>query len=405
MDSPDTEQIDLSRWTEMNFDVLSIFCRLTPYTSLTAHKDLDLCPALQSLSLYSLHLDVSVLEALCHAALEKKFPKLKQLRIGRCTGLAGKFSTLFWSKWPGLAHVSITDCQMEENDWAVLASFSKELQSLIILPEFHAEMFGSQKTCLNATPVIDSLCTCDQVQRLWLQIRNGDTETFRQLILNLNQGTCPKLEDLVIFMLRPSQQEQITRTPRIVFTQDQSCFENCWDYRNDWFVPISVPSLRYLTLRGVIQSMQNLFRLSQSPVLPNLEKLDLMDSSGISGGLSMLFRRQLASLRSLVLFHGLSSDHEDHIVQAACQGRLPRLKKVYLCNCRNEMKVGLNAASFELSFLFGRDCGVSDNGFQNMVQDCRVSCLSSLSVSDESLRPPNTVLKISRTLESASHLA
>ena len=97
------------------------------------------------------------------------------------------------------------------------------------------------------------------------------------------------------------------------------------------FDPTHTPLLEKLTLKRFLTSADQLSVLSRKLTRLRLHYLDITESSNVKGSLSKLFALRFPTLHSLVLRDcGLNSEDFRSLAQSNAQGKLPRLKHLYI---------------------------------------------------------------------------
>ena len=102
--------------------------------------------------------------------------------------------------------------------------------------------------------------------------------------------------------------------------------------------PFTRLSLTQLTLNSVISSTIDFYNVTKTTALSELHKLDISESSGISGSLSILLCHSFPHLEVLMLSYcGLVVEDLRSLAKGSVKDRLPKLRYLDLSNNRNIM--------------------------------------------------------------------
>ena len=341
-----------------------ISCR--PTTSvIKAQFVIQTCPFLSELSFKgTLKVDPEFWSVLSSAVRIGKLPVLQSLEFLGCgTLLKGNIPKLLHSKWPTLNHLNLDGCELNKEDieylsknrehiLPCLASLTLHFQKIIsqslknLSPKSVMWFLAYQKGQMKTQEMVSLLFRSAWVSLTNLCLHDLTKEAYKTCTNALNTAFCPSLERLQFSMWPLAKFCQHVKYPLNMFVNNQGILKG-WPI--EWLDPVDVPSLTHLGLHGFICSVQHLYIVTKTPGLTKLNKLDIRDSSGISGTLSILLCHSFPALNILILSKcGLNCDDLRSLAKANIRGRLPQLTDLDISH--NDQVIG------QLECLFPNSC-------------------------------------------------
>ena len=304
------------------------------YGHLTGHQPIQPCRFLTHLTLCGLHsLHQSVLSALSLAVKTGHLPQLTHLSFALCDrAFAGKLHIMFACSWPTLSYLNLYRCRLDTNDLvslsAALETLLPSLSSLVLSIEGFTSAIATvfQHPCFNLSSLFLHAVSIQDYEELNRKIASGE---FSGLI---NLGLCM---DITVSRTFVKPLAELTVTP--INLNNLGLSMNAAVGRT-FIRPFTKLSLTQLTLNDVISSTIDLYNVTKSTAFSDLHKLDISESSGISGSLSILLCHRFAQLAILILSHcGLTEEDLRSLAKASVKCRLPKLRYLDLSNNRNIM--------------------------------------------------------------------
>ena len=251
--------------------------------SLTAEsRSISIFPQLTKLSFAGCFIGESIVQGLVEASRTGNLPCLSSLSFVQCRGLKTKLPLVFGCQFPNLTHVNMYETDIDNVDVKTLAA--TQLKSLTLTMNDTIDLASSFKqkniTLQHLFLVSVNHKTSFNVEQLWPQIPNLSKVGFSNISLDSDLPTVNELT-----------------------------FLTC------------------LSLHGCIQGHEQLQMLLAQTPCRNLSFLDLTNSQGISGNLSVLLTQNFSSLNCLILRRcKLNSTDFTRLARANVEGRLPKLK-------------------------------------------------------------------------------
>ena len=268
--------------------------------SLTA-ESISIFPQLTKLSFAGCFIGESVVRGLVEASRTGNLPCVSSLSFLRCRGLKTKLPLVFGCQFPNLTHVNMYETDIDNVDVKTLTA-TRQLKSLTLTMNDTIDLasaFKQENVTLKDLFLVSANHTAPfNVEQLWSKIPNLSKMGFSKIRLDFDLPTVKKLT-----------------------------FLTC------------------LSLHGCIQDQEKLQMLVAQSSCRNLSFLDITDSQGISGNLSVLLTQSFNSLKSLILRScELNSTDFSSLARANVEGRLPELKN---------LDISLNACIDQNFFSFG----------------------------------------------------
>ena len=267
--------------------------------TLIAAGEFPSCPTLTHLTLSSFQIDSSASLALKKAVQCGKLPKLRSINLLGCT--------LWDSNWPEISEFCFQ---------------AKRLPGASLAPSLPQRVLKSVSSSNNDTEIKKQL-------KLFTALKLFETDPghIKDLIAVLRQGQLSNLRELYMSFSehkrRPGLFLDTSRELALDMTMSDSFVRE--------FDPSHAPLLEKLTLKRFITSADQLSVLSRKLTRLRLHYLDITEGRSMTGSLSSLFPFRFPILHSLVLRDcGLNSEDFRSLAQSNVQGKLPRLKHLYV---------------------------------------------------------------------------
>ena len=323
-------------------------------TQLVAFSRLSSSPHLTHICLSRLNISENVLSSLSDAVKAGYLPHLSHLNFNECgSDVQGKLDKLFKCPWSQLSELVLSKCNVNLSDINILSKgFIPNLSAVslfvgAIIEPTKAQNASRRKSIVKRLEKFkqDSIIKLFVPTLKRINLQEIDVYTCRKIIKMLNSAKEFTLTELRL-SVNPSVAEQ-----KILAS----------------LPPLNFESLKSLALVRFIRSDSQIELLTQNSVLFKLEKLDLSQSSGLTGKLSNLLVRCFPKLSNLTLSYcRLIFDDLRSLVKANKDGRLPELKKLDISHN--------DSLSGEICHLFGQssvwtklvslnidDCGTAMN--------------------------------------------
>ena len=237
------------------------------------------CPQLTQVTLEFIQIDNSVATAFLKAVQNGELPHLKRVELSCCI---------------------VNDCE-----WPVVPEFSFLTEEKIDLSQMQ-KLLSKVTELTICIPPDTGLVIPIRLENLTIcRLRHINSHHLQQINNILKEGKLPNLTELEI----------------------ESMVNDTLDTFLDELDPHKTVKLGKLTLRGFIISAEGLEVLSEKLTAIRLTELDLSDSSGFTGRLSVLFTHSFPTLNTLILSDcELYSEDLQSLARANVEGKLPQLR-------------------------------------------------------------------------------
>ena len=291
---------EISQFLSKNTKRLYLLNKLPRCRPLTGYEPNQTCRFLTHLTLCGLHyLHRSVLVALSKAVQSANLPRLTHLNIALCDqAVTGELCTLLACPWPTLSYLNLFRCKLDLNDLVVLAGALETLLPSLSSLVLSINGFTSAIATVFTNP-------CPRISNLFLD--GVSKQDYDELNEKIENGTFSGLISLGLSMNTVAS--------------------------STYAKPLTALSLTQLILNRFISSTIGLYNVTKSKALTQLSKLDMSNSTGFSGCLSILLCHSFPHLEVLNLSYcGLDVDDLRSLAKSSVKGRLPKLKSLDLSN-------------------------------------------------------------------------
>ena len=290
-------QYDISRIVPEQVKELSLQGNRRGRCVLIAAEDFPPRPTLTCMTLGHFQIDTSASLALRKAVADGKLPELRRIHLTHCT--------------------------MNDSDWPEVQEFCFQADDIPRKSRVQQPL-GFSLGALRSTSS-DLGETDYQLRKLFRLF--SIVNLFRMapvhvsnLVNVLRQGQMPNLSELCITFAGRENKSLLSRFANFQQNVGKK------DYISDSFVPdldpTKTPLLKKLTLKQVISSANQLATLSDKLTRLNLHYLDLTESVGVTGSLSLLFGHRFPTLDTLILRKcALNSEDLKSLGQGNVQGK------------------------------------------------------------------------------------
>ena len=285
-------------------------------TQLNATDGLSSCPHLTHLCVSNLNINENTLTGLSEAVKSGWLPQLSHLSFIECgSTLKGKLGTLFKSQWSQLMKLVISRCEMDLSDVNVLSKdFLPKLTAMTLFLGAISQTTQDENTNRRLTIVkLHEKFKQESIKKLFfptltrIGLQEIDIKMFREVIKILSTPNKLTLTELSLSIALNDTEQKVLAS----------------------LTPLNFTSLTSLTLVRFIRSHGQTDFLTRCPVLFQLEKLDLSESSGLTGEVCNLLAHSFSKLNTLTLSNcKLIADDLCSLAKANAENRLPELRKL-----------------------------------------------------------------------------
>ena len=336
------------------------------------------------LSIKDLFITPNCLLALSNARKSGLLPNLSHILFPNCQYSGDdNIKSLFQSVWSTLTELNLNSCFLSKADNDILSKHRDILPQLTSLELYLGSNIKIEdedtvpRVCANYMLVESkgdatlSTVLSANLTRLWLH--EIDPSFYCDLIECVRRSRLPQLKELGVSTWMKGDKTDPKDPPNKLIGLDLMIIGIF-----QWIQGSEFPDIKSLTFNRFIRSMDMLHHFSRTPVLTNLQKLDISHSFNISGCLSLLMCHRFPSLEILILGNCvLSNDDLYNLTQASLKNRIPELKHLDISS--NNKLDNINESFFsctakwqklscliidrldEVSDIFNQPCDCLDN--------------------------------------------
>ena len=284
-------------------------------------------------SIMELFITPNCLLALSNARKAGLLPDLSQILFPYCQYSGNdNIKSLFQWGWSNLTELNLNSCFLSKADNDILSKCQVILPRLTSLELYLGSNYKIEdedlvpQACANYSlvekrgDVTLSTVLSQNLTKLWLH--EIDPSFYCDVIECVTKSRLPLLKELGLstWMKRDkTDPKDISNKLTGLDLMVISIFQ--------WIQGSEFPHIKSLTFNRFIRSMYMLYHFSQTPVLINLQKLDIGHNFSIAGNLSLLLCHRFPSLEILILrYCDLTNNDLCIMAEASLKGRLPGLK-------------------------------------------------------------------------------